>query len=170
MPLIQAFLDDTSQKTEYLSTFYANQIILFIRRRSPYTLIASAVAAFISYQLYKMAKIPKQLRHIPAVPYWKYMKSALSSESADVRTQKLVLPVLARSPNGVYLRPYRGGWTVCVAGPAAIKSLFIRKGMCISQADIAVIIKNTYLSVWDQTIFLSMKAFPCNVNPFSTNL
>ncbi|KAI9285819.1 cytochrome P450 [Umbelopsis sp. AD052] len=127
MPLIQAVLDDTKQKIEYLNTIYANQIIPFIRRRSPYTLIASAVAAFISYQLYKMAQVPKQLRHIPAVPYWKYMRSALSSESADVRTQKIVLPVLARSRNGVYLRPYRGGWTVCVAGPAAVKSLFIRK-------------------------------------------
>ncbi|KAI8575215.1 hypothetical protein K450DRAFT_262773 [Umbelopsis ramanniana AG] len=87
------------------------------------------------------------------------MRSALSSESADVRTQNIVLPVLARSPNGVYLRPYRGGWTVCVAGPAAIKSLFIHKG-----------VKSTHLSVYDQPIFRSTKAFPCKANRFSTNL
>ncbi|KAI8577687.1 hypothetical protein K450DRAFT_251254 [Umbelopsis ramanniana AG] len=98
------------------------------------------------------------------------MRSALSSESADVRTQKIVLPVLARSPNGVYLRPYRGGWTVCVAGPAAIKSLFIRKGTCISQIDFAIGVKSTHLSVYDQTIFRSTKAFPCIANRFSTNL
>jgi hypothetical protein len=128
MPLIQALVDDTNKNIEYLSSLYANRIVPFVQRRSPLTLIASAVAAFISYQLYSMSRIPKKLRHIPAVSYWTYMRSALSSDSIDVRAQKIILPLLARSPNGIYLRPYRGGWSVCVAGPAAMKSLFIRKG------------------------------------------
>ncbi|KAH8555197.1 cytochrome P450 [Umbelopsis sp. PMI_123] len=127
MALIQALVNDTNQYVKNLSSFYANHILPYIRRRSRYAFIAGAVAAFIGYRLFKMSQIPKNLRHIPAVPYWTYMRSVLSSESADFRAQRIILPVLSKSPNGLYLRPYRGGWNVCVAGPAAIKALFIRK-------------------------------------------
>jgi hypothetical protein len=43
--------------------------------------------------------------------------------------RKFVLPVLAKSPNGLYLRPKQMGWAVAVANPGAIKTLFLRKGI-----------------------------------------
>jgi hypothetical protein len=54
------------------------------------------------------------------------MKSALSGEGIDLRAQNVILPVLAKSPNGIYLRPNRLGWSIGVANPAAMKTLFLR--------------------------------------------
>jgi hypothetical protein len=126
MDSLQVILDDVNQQLERISTFYIHHVLPYLKRRSPHTYIAAAVAAFFSYQVYKMVQVPKNLRHIPAVSYWKFMKSALSGEGVDVRTRNIILPVLAKSPNGIYLRPNRLGWSISVANPAAMKTLFLR--------------------------------------------
>jgi hypothetical protein len=33
---------------------------------------------FISYQVYKIWHIPRNLQHIPAVPFWSYMRSVFA--------------------------------------------------------------------------------------------
>jgi len=119
-------VNDVDKQVERLSSFYVHHVLPYLKRRSPHTYIAAAVAAFFSYQVYKMVQVPKNLRHIPAVSYWKYMKSALSGEGIDLRAQNVILPVLAKSPNGIYLRPNRLGWTIGIANPAAMKTLFLR--------------------------------------------
>jgi hypothetical protein len=132
MSSLQVLLNDAEKQLEKLSSFYVHHILPYVNRRSPHAYIAAAVVAFLSYQVYNTVRVPKNLRHIPVVPYWKYMKSALSGEGIDVRAQKVVLPVLAKSPNGIYLRPNQFGWTVAVANPAAMKTLFLRTGTFIS--------------------------------------
>ncbi|KAG2187289.1 hypothetical protein INT44_004974 [Umbelopsis vinacea] len=126
MDTIQVMAKDVDKQLEKLGSFYIHHILPYIKRRSPLTFITAAVAAFFSYQVYNAIQVPKNLRHIPAVSYWKFMKSALSGEGVDVRAQNVILPVLAKSPNGMYLRPNRLGWTIGVANPAAMKTLFLR--------------------------------------------
>jgi hypothetical protein len=126
MDTLQVIVKDVDKQLERLSSFYFYHVLPYVKRRSPHTFIAAAVAAFLSYQAYQAVQVPKNLRHIPAVSYWKYMKSALSGEGVDLRAQNIILPVLAKSPNGIYLRPNRLGWTIGVANPAAMKTLFLR--------------------------------------------
>ncbi|KAH8555194.1 cytochrome P450 [Umbelopsis sp. PMI_123] len=126
MNTLQALADNANQHLENLSSFYTQHVLPYIKRASSKTYIAAAIAAYFSYQVYKFVHIPRKLRHIPAVPFWPYMRSVLSGEGIDVRARKIIHPVLAKSPNGLYLRPNQGGWSVGVANPAAIKTLFLR--------------------------------------------
>ncbi|KAJ2964741.1 hypothetical protein NQZ79_g397 [Umbelopsis isabellina] len=111
---------------ERLSALYSQRILPYLQRRSKLSYIAAAVALYVGYQVYSLVHIPKKLQHIPAVPFWAYMRSVLSGRSTDGRLS-LIYPVLAKSPSGVYLKPNRGGWSVGVVGPQALKTVFIRK-------------------------------------------
>ncbi|KAG2187287.1 hypothetical protein INT44_004972 [Umbelopsis vinacea] len=126
MSFLQVLAYDANKQLENISSFYVNHILPYVKSRSSYTVVAAAVVAYFSYRVRKMSEIPKNLQHIPAVPYWPFMRSLLSGESIDHRTRKYVLPVIANSPNGLYLRPIRRGWTVGVAGPATMKRLLLR--------------------------------------------
>jgi hypothetical protein len=128
MSLLQVIAKDANKQLENLSSFYLNYILPYVERRTSYTTIAAAVVLYFSYRVHKMSEIPENLRHIPAVPYWPFMRSLLSGESIDHRARKYILPVIANSPNGLYLRPVRNRWAVSVAGPAAMKSLLLRSG------------------------------------------
>ncbi|KAI8577683.1 hypothetical protein K450DRAFT_282458 [Umbelopsis ramanniana AG] len=127
MSLLQFLVTDIDQAVAAVSLFYAQHILPFVRRRSPKTVIAAAVATVFSYQIYRKMRIPRNLQHIPSVSYWRYMRSVLSGEGIDVRAREIVLPVLSTSPSGLYLRPKRLGWAVAVADPVAIKALFFRR-------------------------------------------
>jgi hypothetical protein len=129
MNSLQVLADNTNQHLENLISFHTQHVLPYIKRASSKTFIAAAIAAYFSYQVYKFVHIPNKLRHIPAVPFWPFMRSVLSGEGIDVRNRKIILPVLAKSPNGLFLRPNQGGWSVGVASPASIKTLFLRTSM-----------------------------------------
>ena len=132
MSSLSVLWNGAETQLEIVSTFYVHHILPYVKRRSPHAYIAAAVVAFFSYQIYNTVRVPRNLRHIPVIPYWTYMKSALSGEGIDMRAKNIILPVLAKSPNGIYLRPNQFGWTVAVANPAAMKTLFLRTGMFTS--------------------------------------
>jgi hypothetical protein len=121
-------LNDADKQLQTLVSFYTTQVLPYVKGRSPQTFIAAAITAFFSYQVYNFVHVPRRLRHIPAVPFWAYMNSALSQDGFDLRARNIILPVLENSPNGIYLRPNRSGWCVGVAGPSAMKTLLLRKG------------------------------------------
>jgi hypothetical protein len=125
---LQSLVTEVSKDVDRLSNFYTQHILPHLAKRSKATYVAAAVAAYISYQVYKLVHIPKKLQHIPAVSFWAYMRSALSGAATDDRLD-LIYPVLARSPSGLFLKPNRGGWSVGVVGPQAMKSIWIRKGI-----------------------------------------
>jgi hypothetical protein len=129
MTLLQVLTKHANHAVTAVSSSCAQHILPFVKRRSPKTLIAAAVATVFSYQIYRKMRIPRNLRHIPSVSYWRYMRSVLSGEGIDVRAREVVLPVLSNSPSGLYLRPKRLGWAVAVADPVAIKALFFRRGI-----------------------------------------
>ncbi|CAO3681724.1 unnamed protein product [Umbelopsis ramanniana] len=127
MTLLQVLVKDVDQAMAAVSSFYEQSILPFVKHRSPKTLIAAAIATVFSYQIYRKMRIPRELRHIPSVSYWRYMRSILSGEGIDVRARQIVLPVLSNSPSGLYLRPKGLGWAVAVADAVAIKALFFRR-------------------------------------------
>ncbi|KAH8555193.1 cytochrome P450 [Umbelopsis sp. PMI_123] len=145
MNSLQVLADNTNQHLENLSSFYTQHVLPYIKRASSKTFIAAAITAYFSYQVYKFVHIPNKLRHIPAVPFWPFMRSVLSGEGIDVRNRKIILPVLAKSPNGLFLRPNQGGWSVGVASPASIKTLFLRTNDF--QKDERIIKNREWLSV-----------------------
>lgn len=125
---MKSLLNDADRQLNSLGSFYTSYVLPYVKGRSPQTFIAAAIVAFFSFQIYNLAHVPRKLRHIPAVPFWAYMKSALSKDGIDVRARDVILPMLKNSPNGLYLRPNRFGWCVAVAGPSAVKTLLLRKG------------------------------------------
>ncbi|CAM0143106.1 unnamed protein product [Umbelopsis sp. WA50703] len=119
-------MSEISKDADRLSAFYSQHILPYLARRSKATYIAAAIAAFVSYQVYRLVHIPRKLQHIPAVSFWAYMRSALSGAATDGRLD-LIYSVLDKSPNGLYLKPTRGGWGVGVVGPQALRTVFLRK-------------------------------------------
>jgi type IV secretory pathway TraG/TraD family ATPase VirD4 len=124
---VQHLMSEISKDADRLSAFYSQHILPYLARRSKATYIAAAIAAFVSYQVYRLVHIPRKLQHIPAVSFWAYMRSALSGAATDGRLD-LIYSVLDKSPNGLYLKPTRGGWGVGVVGPQALRTVFLRKG------------------------------------------
>jgi hypothetical protein len=125
---LQVLADNANQHIEHIRFLYAEHILPYVKGRSPKNYIAAAIAAFFSYQVYRVVHVPKKLRHIPVVPFWPYMRSVLSGESIATRARRVILPVLAQSSNGLYLRFDQCGWSVGIANPAAVKTLFLRTG------------------------------------------
>jgi hypothetical protein len=126
---LHSLIAELGKDVERLSAFYSGHILPYLASRTKATYIATAVAVFVSYKLYKLVHVPKKLQHIPAVSFWAFMRSTLSGTSVDDR-MSLIYPVLAKSPSGLYLMPSRGGWGIGVAGPQALKTFFLRKGKC----------------------------------------
>ena len=68
-----------------------------------YISIAAAVALITRRVYHNLFIPPKNLRHIPTVSYLRQFLSMLSKETVGKRTDRLILPVLAKSKDGIYL-------------------------------------------------------------------
>ncbi|KAG2183321.1 hypothetical protein INT43_006326 [Umbelopsis isabellina] len=123
---VQSIVNTVGKDLEHLSALYSHHVLPYLQRRSKASYIAAAVALYVGYQVYNLVHIPRKLQHIPAVPFWAYMRSVLSGRSTDGRLD-IIYDVVAKSPSGVYLKPNRGGWSVGIVGPQALKTMFIRK-------------------------------------------
>ncbi|KAG2183246.1 hypothetical protein INT43_006250 [Umbelopsis isabellina] len=130
---VDSLMAEFAKDADHLRAFYSQRMLSYLASRSKATYIATAIAAIFSFKLYKMSRVPKNLKHIPAVSFWVFMRSVLSGSSVHER-MSLVYPVLANSPSGLYLVPSRGGWGIGVAGPQALKAMFLRKA-CFSKDD-----------------------------------
>lgn len=73
-----------------------------IYRYRHYIGVAAAVALVCQQVYYRIFRIPKNLRHIPAIPYGQQLKALRSDEALTSRTKRLVFPLLSKC-NGVYL-------------------------------------------------------------------
>lgn len=120
-------LKHAEKQLDNLGSFYTSYVLHYFKGRPPQTYIAAAIAAFFGPHIYYLVPVPSKLRHIPAAPFWEYMRSALSKDGIEVRARDLIIPELKKSPNGLYLRPHKFGWCVAVAGPSAAKTLLLRK-------------------------------------------
>lgn len=73
-----------------------------IYRYRHYIGVAAAVLLVCQQVYHRIFRIPKNLRHLPAIPYGQQLKALQSQENLISRTQRLVFPLLSKA-NGVYL-------------------------------------------------------------------
>ncbi|PHZ09308.1 cytochrome P450 [Rhizopus microsporus ATCC 52813] len=75
-------------------------------------------------EVYSFFRVPKKLRHIPAVSAYAMIKSALRGQSRVDCEMELLLPV-SHKGNGIYLRKATV-WTAHITDPAAAKQFLKR--------------------------------------------
>ena len=105
--------------------------------------IAAAVSIVWQQVYYRLFRVPKKLRHIPAIAFSKQIRALLRWEPVSSRTNTLVFPLLPKA-NGVYLVRYEAhlykviwisyqnrmpfDWTIYVANPILAKSVLTKPG------------------------------------------
>ncbi|CDS05604.1 hypothetical protein LRAMOSA08132 [Lichtheimia ramosa] len=96
-----------------------------IYRYRHYIGVAAAVALVCQQVYYRIFRIPKNLRHIPAIPYGQQLKALRSDEALTSRTKRLVFPLLSKC-NGVYLNRMPFKWTIYVADPEIARAILFK--------------------------------------------
>ncbi|KAI8641836.1 cytochrome P450 [Parasitella parasitica] len=87
--------------------------------------ISTAIVATLTFVLFKNATSPpKRLKHIPNASYVGIMMAFLRAQSLVEITKKYIDPVIARSPDGLYLRPSRKIWNIYVTEPELAKIVY----------------------------------------------
>ncbi|KAI8391100.1 cytochrome P450 [Radiomyces spectabilis] len=100
----------------------SSRIIKYFDKPRKWSYLSAAVTLFLTFKVYKIFRVPSNLRHIPAVPYWCMIKAFLSQKSPQERFEQLTLPIIQRS-KGIYLNKVPFEWTVYVADPIAAKTI-----------------------------------------------
>ncbi|CDH50142.1 cytochrome p450 [Lichtheimia corymbifera JMRC:FSU:9682] len=96
-----------------------------IYRYRHYIGVAAAVLLVCQQVYHRIFRIPKNLRHLPAIPYGKQLKALQSQENLISRTQRLVFPLLPKA-HGVYLNRMPFQWTIYVADPEIARIVFFK--------------------------------------------
>lgn len=65
--------------------------------------------------------VPRNLRHLPKVSTVEWFLSVLRGESSDVRSERLVLPLIQK--HGLCLKYMIGRWTVTVGDPVLLQAM-----------------------------------------------
>ncbi|CAO3627225.1 unnamed protein product [Cunninghamella echinulata] len=102
-----------------------------VNKRSPKSTTISiglVVALVLSYYIYdKLAKPPRNLRHIPYINSFIYLKSLLKGESYNTISSKLGLPLLnLNKHHEMYMKKSLLGWTLQIANPKDAKQVFLK--------------------------------------------
>ncbi|KAI8391099.1 cytochrome P450 [Radiomyces spectabilis] len=100
-----------------------NKVTKYLEKRSKWSYLGIAVALFVSHKVYRFLHVPPSLRHIPAVSYWRMVGSFLSKEPPQRRMERLILPTI-QGTDGIYLNKIPLDWTVFLANPTSVRSLF----------------------------------------------
>ncbi|CEJ05050.1 hypothetical protein RMCBS344292_18998 [Rhizopus microsporus] len=102
-----------------------DKLVPILQKRSKRSYIGVAVALVVLERIYSFFRVPKSIRHIPAVPYFAMAKSFLTSEAPSSRHQRIVLPVIEKG-NGIYVNKLPLEWTVNVATPTSAKHVLLK--------------------------------------------
>ncbi|KAI7855507.1 cytochrome P450 [Circinella umbellata] len=90
-----------------------------------YIIFATAATYYIRRLYRQIYTVPKNLNHIPAIPYGDLLKSLRNNEPLLQRTKKLVFPILSNA-NGIYLNKFPFDWTVYVANPVLARHVLYK--------------------------------------------
>ncbi|RUP46398.1 cytochrome P450 [Jimgerdemannia flammicorona] len=117
--MFQQIVDLVSQgNLTTLGTDYANHILSVLRSGSTYAgYITAAVAATVIYNLYDKLTVPRELRHLPSVPFSKFIAATWRGEAEDIIQEKLYLP--AYGEHGLLVAE-RSGLTARLFGRSSI--------------------------------------------------
>ncbi|ORZ22410.1 cytochrome P450 [Absidia repens] len=84
-----------------------------------------ATVALICRAIYRIYYVPRSLRHIPSVGYFRLIRSILRREDATTRARTVYGPAIKKG-NGIYLANFPITWSVFVSSPIAAKSVLMK--------------------------------------------
>ena len=90
-------------------------------RQSPRLTILAFSVAILAYKTSKAVLIPRQLSHLPCVNSVDLFWSHVTGESADLRSQRLLLKLMTE--HGLCIKYMMGRWTVTVGDPLLLQHL-----------------------------------------------
>ncbi|KAJ8655903.1 hypothetical protein O0I10_008343 [Lichtheimia ornata] len=91
------------------------------------TSIAAAVALVSTYAIFRsITQVPRQLKHLPHLGFFDYIKAVVAGKSINDIAQELTLPAVKRSKSGLYVRFDKDGWTVHIVDPLAAKKFLLK--------------------------------------------
>ncbi|KAI7882941.1 cytochrome P450 [Lichtheimia hyalospora FSU 10163] len=91
------------------------------------TSIAAAVALVSTYVVFKsITQVPRQLKHLPHLGFFDYMKAIVNHKSIDNVAHELTLPLVTQSKTGMYVRFDKDGWAVHIVDPEAAKKFLLK--------------------------------------------
>ncbi|CEG83885.1 hypothetical protein RMATCC62417_17751 [Rhizopus microsporus] len=97
-------------------------LIKDLSKRQLYALTLSAfIGSVLVRKLVQAIIVPKHLRHIPKVSTLQWLWSVVIGESHDVRTRRLMLPLMNK--HGLCLKYVMGTWALTVADPVYLQML-----------------------------------------------
>ncbi|KAI8143292.1 cytochrome P-450 cyp509A1 [Fennellomyces sp. T-0311] len=123
---------------------------------------ASIVLLGIYYLAYeKIAKPPRNLRHLPQVSFLSYIKAIIAKKPHDVIASEITLPVAQQSEQGLYTVFDKTGWAVHIARPEAAKK-FLNKTNIFVKVNRAAELQGTLMHrflLGPNVVFLNGKAW-----------
>ncbi|CEG79632.1 hypothetical protein RMATCC62417_14075 [Rhizopus microsporus] len=103
-------------------------ILPFLKSRAGVLSISSAAILAVLYSLVqKFNRPPSQLRHLPYVDRFTFLKYGFKDIPYDQYGKEKLLPLLKAGTNGIYLRCTIEGWSVRLANPIAIKQFTLKQ-------------------------------------------
>ena len=90
-------------------------------RRHPKTFTLSCGLLTIIYKISKALLVPYQLWHIPRVNTIDWFWSSMKGESADVRSERLLMPLM--NEHGLCTKYMMGRWTVTIGDPILLQQM-----------------------------------------------
>ncbi|KAJ8655901.1 hypothetical protein O0I10_008341 [Lichtheimia ornata] len=91
------------------------------------TSIAAAVALISTYAIFRsITQVPRQLKHLPHLGFFDYIKAVVAGKSINDIAQELTLPAVKRSKSGLYVRFDKDGWAVHIVDALAAKKFLLK--------------------------------------------
>ncbi|KAI9490640.1 cytochrome P450 [Zychaea mexicana] len=87
--------------------------------------IAAAVSLICRHFYNRVFRAPKELQHIPAIPFWRQALSLVQKEPITLKTKRLVFPLISNA-NGIYVNRLPMDWTVYVTNPVYAKTILFK--------------------------------------------
>ncbi|KAI8328859.1 cytochrome P450 [Choanephora cucurbitarum] len=116
---------DLISNSQHQFNFWIHRILPQLRKKTGVISVGAAVILTLLYNtLQKFNRPPKQLRHLPYISYFTFLKYSFRDALFETFSKEMTMP-LVRS-NGIYMRPTVEGWSVQVANPIAVKQILLK--------------------------------------------
>jgi hypothetical protein len=99
MPVVLDLLQKVNNRTGVLLRLISPQL----RKKAGIISISTAVIMTVLYSVFqKLNRPPKELRHLPYVGYFSFLKNVFKDELYETYSNQLIMPLLKKESNGVY--------------------------------------------------------------------
>ncbi|KAI8361722.1 cytochrome P450 [Blakeslea trispora] len=121
------FLTDLVIQTQHQFNTWIERIVPQLQKKAGVISVSTAVILAVLYTtLQKFNQPPKQLRHLPYVTYFTFLKYSFRDALFEHFSNEMTMPLIRKGSNGIYMRPTVEGWSVQVANPLAVKQILLK--------------------------------------------